>query len=254
MKPKINLRLCVAGNPSLLTQFKKCLDSYLEFYEIDELLIYTTSDIFTEVQVFTEGKANMRSIQDIDKFYKEHKETFSQDVAVVLDYSRDKKFKKHLSMFYLRMRLVMDYYLIGGRKPFILSDIDVIMFPNTEPIREWLKSDYVLYNADFYDNYYHHSKTIMNSVGEDFFKPLPQFNNGWMCVPKDLKININKVFLSLIQDMDSCPGEMSAMAIWLINNKIKTKLLPRNSMITKSLQTEDKADKTLAHLGPYALG
>jgi len=252
MKPKINLRLCVAGNPTLLTQFKNCLNSYLKFYEIGELVIYTTKNLFKEVIDIIHGQAEEVSIYDIDQFYKENKDQFSQEVKVVIDYSKTKKFKKYHSMFYLRMRHVMDYYLIAGRKPFILSDIDIIMFSNTQPIVDWLNSDYILYSADLYDNYYHHSSRIKNSVGEDFFKALPQFNDGWMCMPKGMKIDINDVFHTMTQDMDSCPGEMAAIAIWLIKNKIKTKLLPKELMVTNL--KEDKANKTLVHLGPYALG
>ncbi len=256
MKPKINLRLCVAGDIFYLEQFEKCLKSYLLYYEIGELLIYTTSNLSKKVEEIVRSmpyrKPEIVSICDINKFYKDNKDKFSQDVATVLDYSKDKKFKKYYSMFYLRMRLVMDYYLIGGRKPFILSDTDIIMFPNTEPIIKWLDSDYILYNADYYETYYHHSAKIMNSVGEEFFKELPQFNNGWMCMPKGIKININEVFHAMTQDMDSGPGEMAAIAISLIRNKVKTKLLPRELMLTKSLK-EDKANKTLAHLGPYGL-
>ncbi|KKL09247.1 hypothetical protein LCGC14_2567830, partial [marine sediment metagenome] len=42
----------------------------------------------------------------------------------------------------------------------------VIMYDNIKPIVDWIGSDYVLYNADFYDDYSHHSEKI--NVGEDF--------------------------------------------------------------------------------------
>ena len=45
---KINLRLCVAGVEALLPKFKACLRSYQQFFEIDELLIYTTANLYKE--------------------------------------------------------------------------------------------------------------------------------------------------------------------------------------------------------------
>ena len=90
MKPKINLRLCVAGSDYYLEQFKKCLNSYLQYYEIGELYIYTTENLFNEVDAITAiGKADQVSIYDIDQFYKEHKKEFSQDVTVVLSTYED---------------------------------------------------------------------------------------------------------------------------------------------------------------------
>ncbi|GAG79679.1 unnamed protein product [marine sediment metagenome] len=55
MKPRINLRLCVGGKESLLPQFENCLISYLKFFEIGKLLIYTTSNLQQEVERFVVG-------------------------------------------------------------------------------------------------------------------------------------------------------------------------------------------------------
>jgi hypothetical protein len=247
MKPKINLRLCIAGSESLLPDFEACLNSYLKFFDIGELLIYTTENLFSKVDEITTGKANETTIYDINKFYSEYYDKFPQSVKTVLDYSKDKKFKNIHSMFYLRMRIVMDYYLV--KKPFILSDIDIRIYENVQPIIDWIGSDYILYNADYVDDYYYHSEKIRYSFGNEFFNLLPQFNDGWMCVP-GFCIDIEKVFDILLQDMDNCPAEMAAIAAIIIKSKIKTKLLPRELMVTKESGIEGK---TLSHLGPYGL-
>jgi len=251
MKAKINLRLCIAGSEDLLPEFEACLNSYLKFFDIGELLIYTTDNLFSKVDKITTGKADETSIYDVDKFYAEYFDKFPQSVKIVLEYSKGKKFKAaHNGMFYLRIRIVMDNYLIAGRKPFILSDFDIRIHKNIKPIIDWIGSDYILYNADFLDDYYSHSKKIRYSFGDKFFEQLPKFNPGWMCIPEGIIIDIEKVFNVLSQDIDNCPAEMAAIAVTIIKNKIKTKLLPRELMVTRKSGVEGK---TLAHFGPYGL-
>ena len=254
-KPKINLRLCVAGEESLLPLFENCLISYLKFFEIEKLLVYTTSNLQEKIENFIVGldlpTINDAEIHDIDKFYEKNYDKFPQSVKEVLDYSKNVKFKKIHNMFYMRIRLVMDYYLVN--KPFILSDLDIEIFDNIKPILDWIDSDYILYNADYLNDYYSHNQGIVKNVGADFFKPIPQFNPGWMCVPKGIKINIEEVYKIMKQDMDSGPVEMTAMAIVLIRDKIKTKILPRELMVTKQTKKSELENKTLAHFGPYGL-
>jgi len=247
MKSKINLRLCVAGKETLIPQFSNCLDSYLEYFKIGKLFIYMTDNLREEISAITKGKADEILTYDADDFYKEYYEKFSESVKEILDYSKDKSFKGEHSVFYLRIRLVMDYYLI--KESTILSDLDIRICRNIQPILDWIDSDYILYNADLREDYYQHSPEIMNSVGADFFTPIPYFNCGWMCVPKGIRIDINEVFEILKMDKDCCPAEMEAMAISLIKNNIKTKLLPKELMVCKN----DNENKALAHLGPYGL-
>jgi len=247
---QINLRLCVAGSESLIPQFQACLNSYRIFFKIGELVIYTTENLFPKVDAITTGKADKVTICDVDKFYKSCFDKFPQPVKDVLEYSKNKGFKDVHSMFYLRMRLVMDYYFIDGKKPFILSDIDAFPVGDIQPILDWLNSDYVLYNADFIDNYYSHCPNITKIFGEDYFKAIPQFNNGWMCIPKGFKMNIKEVFEIMRKDIDQGPVEMAAIAISFIRNDVKTKLLPREMMVTKK---DEIKGKILAHLGPYGL-
>lgn len=252
MKPKINLRLCVAGAEELIPKFEKCLNSYLKYFDIGELLVYTTNNLLNKVAEITTGKADKISIYYVDSFYEQL--NISQNIRTILDYSKGKKFKANDSMFYLRMRIVMDYYLAVG-KPFILSDIDIEIHENIQPIVDWIETSnspegYILYAADYYDDYYQHSKIIRYSFGDEFFEQLPKFNNGWMCVPKGVTIDIEQAFDVLSMDMNNCPAEMAAIAVAIIKNKIKTKLLPRELMVT---DPRDYQGKTLAHLGPYGL-
>jgi len=252
MKPKINLRLCIAGSELLLKHFEECLDSYLKYFQIEKLLIYITDNLSNEVKYILEDR--MENIEDITiydiyKFYDEYKNKFSKDVKDVLDHSRKIRFKKKHSMFYLRIRLVMDYYLAEG--PIILSDIDIRIHENIKPIVDWIDSDYILYNADPMEDSYLHTPIIRDFVGgNDFFKPIPHFNDGWMCIPKDIKIDVNEVFDLLKLDKDSGPAEMACVAAFFIRHNIKTKLLPIKMMVDRG---ESQKNKTMSHLGPYGL-
>lgn len=249
MKPKINLRLCIAGTETLIPLFKECLKSYLRYLEIDELLIYTTKNLIDEVDEIISGKADEITIFDIDEFYTKHYNRFSKNVKDVLDYAKYKNYKKDLSLFYLRMRWIMDYYIINGEKPFIFSDIDVIMFENIKPIVDWIGSDYLLYNASP-DDLPKYNQIIVEKVGKDFFKKIPKFNYGWMCIPKGIVINIDEVCKYLKYEIGSGIGEETAASIVLAKNNIRTKVLPRDLMIVGDLNFKNK---TLCHLGPYGL-
>ena len=85
------------------------MKSYLRYLEIDELLIYTTKNLIDEVDEIISGKADEITIFDIDEFYTKHYNRFSKNVKDVLDYAKYKNYKKDLSLFYLRMRWIMDY-------------------------------------------------------------------------------------------------------------------------------------------------
>jgi len=169
MKQKINLRLCIAGSENLLPLFKRCLKSYLKHFEIGDLLIYTSENLFNEVDNITSGKANEIKIYDVDKFYEENQFKFSKNVNDVLNSAKDIDFKVGQSLFYVRMRLIMDYYLINREKPFIISDIDVIILDNIKPILDWIGSNYILYNASPND-FARLNQIITEKVGgKDFF-------------------------------------------------------------------------------------
>ena len=252
MKPKISLRLCVAGSDLLLKHFEECLDSYLEHFHIDNLLIYTTDNLSKSVNYILEDRmdgVDDITIYDVDKFYDEYKNKFSKNVKEVLEHSRSIRFKKKHSSFYLRMRLVMDSYL--ARSPIILSDIDIRIHDNIEPILEWVGSDYILYNADPMKESYLHTPVIMKHVGgKDFFESIPYFNDGWVCLPKGVKLDADEIFNMLKLDIDNCPAEMACVATFFVNHDIKTKLLPIKMMVQIG---ESKDGKTLSHLGPYGL-
>ncbi|HEC65041.1 MAG TPA: hypothetical protein ENI23_07100 [bacterium] len=252
MKSKINLRLCVAGSESLLKYFEECLDSYLEHFQIEKLLVYTTDNLSRSVDYILEDRMENIddiAVYDVDKFYKEYKDKFSKNVIEVLEHSRNIRFKKRHSSFYLRMRLVMDSYLAKG--PIILSDIDIRIHDNIEPIVDWVDSDYVLYNSDPMEESYLHTPVIINKVGGgDFFKPIPWFNDGWMCFPKGVMMDVDEIFSLLKLDMGNCPAEMACIAAFLIRHDIKTKLLPMKMMVQIG---ESQDGKTLSHLGPYGL-
>ena len=143
----------------------------------------------------------------------------------------------------------MDYYLI--KDSFILSDIDIEILENIKPILDWINSDYILYNADYRDDYYNHNPKIVKNVGgAGFFKPLPQFNFGWVCIPKSIHLNIDEIYKIVKQDISSWCSVQTTAAIEIIKNKIKTKILPRELMVTKDGEIENK---TLAHFAPYGL-
>ncbi len=252
MKPKINLRLEIAGEESLLPLFKNCLKSYLRYFEIEELLIYTTHNLFDEVNKITAWTANKVVICDVDNFYEENKNIFPKVVNEVLEFSKDKHWinDTQRNMFYHYMMYVMDYYLIDG-KSFILSDIDVRILDYIKPIVDCMNSDYILYNADFLDDYYAHNPIIVEKFGgETFFESLPKFNSGWMCMPKGIKINIEDLFKIVKYECGDWCAIQTAIAVMIIKNKIKTKLLPRELMVTKDEETKNK---TLAHQSPYGL-
>ncbi len=256
MKPRINLRLCVGGKESLLPSFENCLISYLKFFEIGKLLIYTTSNLQQEVENFVVGldlpTIHDVEIRDIGKFYEEYYDKFPKSIKEVLDYSKGRDWYGR-NLFYMRIRHVMDYYLV--KDSFILSDNDIEIFNNIKPIVDWINSDYILYNADYLDNYYtHHPKIVKSVGGADFFKPLPEFNCGWMCLPKGIKINIEEVFKIIKRDINHGIVEMVAIAIVLIKDKIKTKILPRELMVTLDTKKSEMENKTLAHDGPYGIG
>ena len=254
MKPKINLRLCVAGEESLLPLFENCLISYLKFFEIEKLLIYTTENFYERVKKI----APFGKIYDIDKFYEEYYDKFSESVKEVLDYAKEHNYhhetpeNKKKKLFYERILHVMDYYLI--KDSFILSDIDIEIFDNIKPILDWINSDYILYNSDYLDNYYDHNPKIVESVGGvDFFKPIPKFNFGWVCIPKSIKLNIDKIYEIVKQDINHWCSVQTAVPIEIIKNKIKTKILPRELMVTKDTKKSEMKNKTLAHFDPYGL-
>ena len=251
MKPKINLRLEIAGEESLLPLFENCLISYLKFFEIEKLLIYTTSNLREEVKKI----APFGKTYDIDKFYEENYDKFSESVKEVLDYAKKHNYHpiipqdKERKLFYERMMHLMDYYLI--KDSFILSDIDIEILENIKPILDWINSDYILYNADYRDDYYNHNPKIVKNVGgAGFFKSLPQFNFGWVCIPKSIHLNIDEIYKIVKQDISSWCSVQTTAAIEIIKNKIKTKILPRELMVTKDGEIENK---TLAHFAPYGL-
>ena len=147
----------------------------------------------------------------------------------------------------------MDYYLIAGTKRFILSDIDIKILKNIKPILDWLESDYLLYNADYFDEPSVNNPEIFKFFGKDFFEELPLFNCGWMCIPKGITIDMEEACEIVKQDIGSYVSEQIGIAVVLIRNKVKTKLLPRELMVTKKWQF-GKKNKTLAHFFPYGLG
>jgi len=252
MKQKINLRLEVAGSESLLPLFDNCLKSYLKYFDIGELLIYTTDNLIDQVYKITSGIADKILIYDVEKYYVKNKDKFPKVVNGVLDYSKDKYWvnDKERKMIYLYMMYVMDYYLIDN-KSFICSDIDVRILNYTKPIVDWINSDYILYNADFLDDYYAHNPKIVEKFGgETFFELLPKFNCGFICIPKGIKINVEELFKIVKYDCGDWCAIQTAMAVSIIKNKIKTKLLPRELMVTKDEEIENK---TLAHQSPYGL-
>ncbi len=253
MKQKINLRLCVAGEESLIPMFEKCLKSYLKYFEIEELLIYTTKNLYEEVKkIVPFGK-----IYDADKFYEENYNKFPQDVKEVLDYAKEYNYhyqmpkNKEKKLFYERIRGVMDYYLTDGTKPFIFSDIDIFVMENIKPIVDWINSDYILYNPSFLEhNYLMCPKLVKFAGGEDFFKPLPNLNLGWVCIPKGIHLDIQKICEIMNQDPSTWCSSQIATIIVMIKNKFKTKGLPKSLMVTKENELKNK---TLAHTAPYGL-
>ena len=252
---KINLRLCVAGVEALLPKFKACLKSYQQFFEIDELVVYTTANLYKDVKKI----APFAKIYEVNEFYKKNYAKFPESVKEILAYSNENNFchelpeNKEKKLFYERIRFVMDYYLIAGTKPFILSDIDIKILKNIKPILDWLESDYLLYNADYFDEPSVNNPEIFKFFGKDFFEKLPLFNCGWMCIPKGITIDMEEVCEIVKQDIGSYVAEQIGIAVVLIRNKVKTKLLPRELMVTKKWQF-GKKNKTLAHFFPYGLG
>jgi len=257
MKPKINLRLCIAGEESLIPMFEKCLKSYIKYFKIGELLIYTTENLFNEVQGFSVGKANIISIHDADKFYEENYNKFSQSVKEVLDYAKEYNYhyqmpkNKEKKLFYERIRGVMDYYLTDGTKPFIFSDIDIFVMENVKPIIDWINSDYFLYNPSFLEhNYRMCPKLVKFAGGTDFFKPLPNLNLGWVCMPTGIHFDIQEIYKIMNQDPSTWCSSQIATIIVMIKNKFKTKGLLKSLMVTKENELKNK---TLAHTAPYGL-
>ena len=250
MKSKINLRLCIAGSETLLPLFKECLKSYLKYFEIGELFIYTSDNLISEVDEITKGKADEVTIFDIDEFYEANHSKFSDNINDVLNSAKNKEFKEGLSFFYLRMRLIMDYYLINGKKPFIVSDIDIIILDNIKPIVDWIGSDYLLYNASPND-FARYNQIITEKVGgKDFFKKVPQFNCGWMCIPKGVVIDINKACKYMKYEIETPLAEETAIWVVLTKDNIKTKLLSRDLMM---IGEPNLKNRTLCHFQPYGI-
>ena len=252
-KSEINLRLCVAGDKTLIVNFKKCLESYKKQFKIKELLIYTTDNLLQQIKSF----APEAIIIDVDVFYDDYYKKLPKSVKEVLDYSKEHNYchenptDKTKKLFYERIRFIMDHYLIAGREQFILSDIDIVILDNIKPIINWIDSDYVLYNADYYnDPRTNNPKMFKKFGGRDFFNKIPQFNTGWLCVPKGFKTNIETICEYMKQEITSYVSEQTAINVYLIKNKFKAKILPRDLMVTDCL---DISNKTLIHYGPYEL-
>jgi len=112
----------------------------MKYFEIEELLIYTTENLYEGIKKI----APFGKIYDIEKFYEKNYNKFPQSVKEVLDYSREHNYhhqipeNKEKKLFYERIRGVMDYYLTDGTKPFIFSDIDVFVMDNVKQIVDWI--------------------------------------------------------------------------------------------------------------------
>jgi len=110
---------------------------------------------------------------------------------------------------------------------------------------------YILYSPDFRGDYYNHNPEIVKGMGgEDFFNPLPNFNCGWVCIPKGIHLDIKEIYEIAKHDVSNWCAIQTASAVMIIKNKFKTKMVPKNLMVTKE---NDLKNKTLVHTAPYGL-
>ena len=246
---KINLRLCVAGPNQRLEQFKKCLESYKKHFEINKLIIYTTDNLRDSVKQYVPSA----TIISINQFT-QATSRFSKTIQEVLDFSRNLYCggDPMRNFFYEHIRWLMDYYYIND-EPVILSDTDILIGDKIKIIEDWIDSpNYLLYASNNCDGYFYDNAEILKKedISIKIFDKIPYFNCGFMCIPANFKMDMEQIFKMISYNPESWVSEQTAIAIFIIRNGRKTKIIP----IKKLAKFEGELkDKTLLHGGPFGV-